>query len=182
MTVTDLPKYTDFRGDHHAAKGHWNDPPKAIFKPQPPKAGAPPKDPKKTTTNEDSPPTTAETKAKGNAKAAAAALEPEEVTPIAKEDAQASIERLLQTLRAKELQGMDKRKLEDATKKMDLLFARLKEDQVAQPVLLELTNIVTALEAGKNDEASRLFLPLMQHYVETEGKWLLGLRRLIELA
>ncbi|KAJ1905192.1 protein transport protein S31 [Tieghemiomyces parasiticus] len=172
MTITNGPKYTDFRGDHHAASGHWNDPPKAIFKTQK-------KDDALPTSSPSPPPKAGKGKLglKGD-REGAAVLSDSIPTPA---EVKAMVQRVLNLLTERDLKGMDKRKLDDATKKMDILFARLDKGEVPNPVMEELDSILKDLETGNGTEASQRFLPLMQHYVESEGKWLLGLKRLIEL-
>ncbi|KAJ1974410.1 hypothetical protein H4R35_003622 [Dimargaris xerosporica] len=160
MTTTNARKGPASDGSHYTAHGHWNDPPKALFHK---KAGD-----------------RANASVPSDAKSSTAPAGIQEPAVDANE-LKALVGSLLVTLQEKDLKGMDKRKLDDADKKMSVLYSRLDEGLVPTPVTTTLKAILDDLEAARCDQASAQFTELMQQFVETEGKWLLGLRRLIEL-
>ncbi|KAJ1978001.1 hypothetical protein H4R34_003365 [Dimargaris verticillata] len=160
MTTTDALKGPASDGSYYTAHGHWNDPPKALF----------------------------HKKAGERANASAPSDTKGSPTPAVDEDPEVDptvlkslVSSLLASLQEKDLKGMDKRKLDDANRKMSVLSSRLDEGLVPKPVTTSLKAILDDLEAARCEQASAQFTVLMQQFVETEGKWLLGLRRLIEL-
>ncbi|KAJ1967377.1 hypothetical protein IWQ62_001905 [Dispira parvispora] len=158
MTVS---KYVDFRGDNHAAQGHWNDPPKTIFQTQ-----------KKTTKDQpagsESPSTSHSTPA------------PDDSSPDATK-LKSRVAQWLSKLQSGSLTGMNKRKLDDANKKMTVFYERVDQGSIPSVVLCDLERILDYVDQKDFAQANTAFIPLMQQQVETEGKWLLGLKRLIEL-
>ncbi|ORX97826.1 hypothetical protein K493DRAFT_349774 [Basidiobolus meristosporus CBS 931.73] len=131
--------YSDFRGQGHAATGHWNDPSDAIFK--------------KTSPTEE--------------------RELEE---------QALLQHLQEYLSfCKEQNPTQRRMLLDTEKRLEVLFERLKSGSMSTYLLAQLEVMVKAIEGSDFAKAQSVHVELMTTEFDSEGKWLVGLKRLLDL-
>ncbi|KAJ1651528.1 hypothetical protein IWQ61_007934 [Dispira simplex] len=153
--------YVDFRGDNHTAQGHWNDPPKTIFRTQ-----------KKATMDQPAD-TQSPTTADSTSVPDGSSPDPTKL--------KTRVVQWLSALDSKSLTGMNKRKLDDANKKMTVFYERVDKGIIPSVVLRDLERILGYVEQKDFAQANAAYIPLIQQQVETEGKWLLGLKRLMEL-
>jgi hypothetical protein len=71
--------------------------------------------------------------------------------------------------------------IDDTEKRMDELFDKLASNQISSSILAKLIHLCNALKANDVQSATRMSLDLMTTSFEKEGKWVLGLKRLVEL-
>ena len=64
---------------------------------------------------------------------------------------------------------------------MQELFERLNEKKLPKSVLAQLIQLSNALNASDMTSASSLSVHLMTSSFDHEGKWVLGVKRLVEL-
>jgi hypothetical protein len=76
---------------------------------------------------------------------------------------------------------LTKRMLDDIHKRLVTLHERLRTDKLDTDVLRQLTRLVTALDTKDYKEANAVHVELMQHCYDTEGVWLLGVKRLMDV-
>nr|CAG8551565.1 7582_t:CDS:2 [Entrophospora candida] len=77
--------------------------------------------------------------------------------------------------------GIDKRILVDTEKRIDLLFEKLEKYELPENVIVKLSQICECLESRDFANALTIQGNLMTTDFEKEGKWLLGIKRLIDL-
>ncbi|ORX92866.1 hypothetical protein K493DRAFT_316316 [Basidiobolus meristosporus CBS 931.73] len=131
--------YSDFRGEGHAATGHWNDPSDIIFK-----------------KNLD--------------------IKEREL------EEQAILKHLNDYLSfCKERNANQKRMLDDTEKRLNLLFDKLKNDSLSTALLVQLELMIKAIEEDEFSKAQSIHVDLMTTEFDSEGKWLVGLKRLLDL-
>ncbi len=69
----------------------------------------------------------------------------------------------------------------DTEKRIESLFDSLAANQIVKPVLAQLLHICQALKSRNLPEASKYTLNLMTANFDQGGKWVVGLKRLVEL-
>ncbi|KAJ3297995.1 hypothetical protein HK104_011290 [Borealophlyctis nickersoniae] len=74
-----------------------------------------------------------------------------------------------------------RRMVEDTDKRLESLFERLAAKQLQPPVLAQLLTLANALNARDFPTANATVMSLMTTSFDQEGKWLLGVKRLVEL-
>lgn len=58
---------------------------------------------------------------------------------------------------------------------------KLASDQVGKPILAQLIHLANALNGKDLNSASQITMALMTSSFDQEGKWVVGLKRLVEL-
>ncbi|KAJ3044138.1 hypothetical protein HDV00_003242 [Rhizophlyctis rosea] len=74
------------------------------------------------------------------------------------------------------------RMVDDTEKRLDNLFERLASEQVQRVVLAKLVTLVRSLNARDFMTCNAVAQDLMTTSFDQEGKWVVGLKRLVELA
>ncbi|KAJ3179954.1 protein transport protein S31 [Gaertneriomyces sp. JEL0708] len=75
-----------------------------------------------------------------------------------------------------------KRMIEDTEKRLENLYERVSTDQVPPQILAMTVQIAKALNEKDFTTANNIILQLMTTSFDQEGKWVLGAKRLVELA
>ncbi|KAJ2514918.1 hypothetical protein H4217_005489 [Coemansia sp. RSA 1939] len=174
-TASSASIYTDFTRGGHADAGHWNDPPTTVFKKQQPQNAA-------------------------EAAAAAAAVTPSEIggsdassfmvvdakdkMPADRQGQMVLIKRILHSaiddINAADSSPMAQRMAEDSAKRLALMDERL--DAVDDALVATLCTIAVLVEAASLADAASVLRDLLQTDAYTaELKWLVGVKRIIEL-
>ncbi|KAI9228649.1 MAG: hypothetical protein DHS80DRAFT_23082 [Piptocephalis tieghemiana] len=73
-----------------------------------------------------------------------------------------------------------KRAMDDMSKRLGLLKDRIHSHQLGPQTATDLTSLINAVEEGKWEEAGKVHARMIQEVYEQEGKWLPGMKRLIE--
>ncbi|KAJ2659006.1 hypothetical protein IWW48_003715 [Coemansia sp. RSA 1200] len=170
-TASSASIYTDFTRGGHADAGHWNDPPTTVFKKQP-----------------------------QNAAETAAAVTPSEIggsdvssfmvvdakdkIPADRLDQMVLIKRILHSavddISTADTSPMAQRMAEDSAKRLALMDGRL--DAVDDALVATLCTIAVLVEAASLSDAASVLRDLLQADAYTaELKWLVGIKRIIEL-
>ncbi len=71
--------------------------------------------------------------------------------------------------------------VQDTEKRLDELFDKLASGTISRPLLARLLHLSNALNQRVHPAAMQLSLQLMTDYMNTEGKWVVGLKRLTEM-
>ncbi|ORY99235.1 hypothetical protein BCR43DRAFT_523219 [Syncephalastrum racemosum] len=150
-------------------------PPKAAVPPPPPKASAPPKASDfRTATIENhwnDPPKTIFRKPNE-----------EEQEAFDKEALTASLTTLLDACRSSFTEGSNKRIFDDTEQRIQRMEKEIQQEQIPSHVLWSLSELVEALQKKQWDQASTVHTRLMTTEYDKHGAWLIGLKRLIDLA
>ncbi|KAJ1731361.1 hypothetical protein LPJ61_002575 [Coemansia biformis] len=184
--------YRDFTGGGHADVGHWNDPPTVVFKPQKKQTAA------KKAANEPPSPSPSlspfmivDAAVTPNGTAVAEATETNCKRDIASlvslpEQTQEQAEELTRALR-RAVEGIDvdtaspmtRRMVDDTNKRLEVLDERL---PALDPQLVGAAcTIALLIDKGLLTEAADAHRDLMQAGYDGELKWLVGIKRVIEL-
>ncbi|KAI9599191.1 hypothetical protein BDF19DRAFT_430383 [Syncephalis fuscata] len=168
-TVPDTPyqysqtgNYRDFRDYNHTEDGHWNDVPTSVLASARKRSGTLPSsdnDEKQSDTN---------TKTGDSL----------DVNGLA-----TSIQAILEecTAAIAVFNPTQKRMLEDTKRRMNELLVRLKDNQVKAHILTALSTFLNAINSQDYTTANQVHLDLMQTDFDSEGRWLVGAKRLVEL-
>ncbi|KAJ1955781.1 hypothetical protein EC988_001694 [Linderina pennispora] len=157
--------YTDFTQPGHAAGGHWNDPPVVVFKKKPAASSA------------------AISEASSFVAVDQVVLEEEEELPEGRE----AREEMAQTLLRAALEGIDKEELvpmmrrvaEDAERRLVVMGERL--GSVSDALVAGVCRVAVLVERNELARAAVAQREVMQSGSESELKWLLGVKRIIEI-
>ncbi|KAF9987336.1 hypothetical protein BGZ65_004094 [Modicella reniformis] len=76
---------------------------------------------------------------------------------------------------------LQKRMFDDITKRLQVLQEQLDKGTVKERIVKPLSDMIQALSSGSFAECQAIHAKLMQTEFESEGKWLLGFKRLIDL-
>ncbi|KAI8054520.1 hypothetical protein BDF22DRAFT_775283 [Syncephalis plumigaleata] len=154
--------YRDFRDQGHAEDGHWNDVPTTVLASVRKRSGTLPLSGDDEKQNE--PGVLSDTD-----------LNPDQLAT--------GIESILNecTAASTTLAPTLKRMLTDTERRMQEMLTRLRNDQIAPHVMAALSLFVQAI--GKQDyiAANKVHLDLMQTNFDSEGRWLVGAKRLVEI-
>ncbi len=71
--------------------------------------------------------------------------------------------------------------IQDTEKRMQELFERLNQEKLGKAILAQLIQLAMALNAMDMNTASLLSIHLMTSSFDQQGKWVLGMKRLVEL-
>jgi hypothetical protein len=71
--------------------------------------------------------------------------------------------------------------VQDTEKRLDELFDKLASSQISRPLLARLMHLSNALTQRAHPAAMQITLQLMTDFMTTEGKWVVGLKRLAEM-
>ena len=71
--------------------------------------------------------------------------------------------------------------MQDTEKRLDDLFDKLATDKIERPILAHLIHLSNALKAKDLNTATRISVEFMTTIFAQEGKWVVGLKRLVEL-
>jgi hypothetical protein len=71
--------------------------------------------------------------------------------------------------------------MQDTEKRLDDLFDKLATDKIERPILAQLIHLSNALKAKDLNTATRISVEFMTTIFAKEGKWVVGLKRLVEL-
>ena len=71
--------------------------------------------------------------------------------------------------------------VQDTEKRIESLMDKLASDQVSKPILAQLIHLSNALKVRNIQSATQITLQLMTDSFDQEGKWVVGLKRLVEL-
>lgn len=71
--------------------------------------------------------------------------------------------------------------VQDTDKRLDELFDKLASGKISRPLLARLMHLSNALNQRAHPASSQLTLQLMTDFMNTEGKWVVGLKRLAEM-
>ncbi|KAJ2116435.1 hypothetical protein IW146_001526 [Coemansia sp. RSA 922] len=177
--------YRNFTGGGHADGGHWNDPPTVVFKAQ-----QSPATPSSASSVKKRPVVVSDS-VSPSSKASSFVLV-DEALPEAKELVDVPEDRVEQEQTASQLlrkaldrvaldsaTAMTKRMVEDTAKRLALLDERLPELDAA--VVSAVCSIAVRIDGYQLAEALSAHRDLMQAGFDSELKWLVGLKRLIEL-
>ncbi|RKP06454.1 hypothetical protein THASP1DRAFT_25227 [Thamnocephalis sphaerospora] len=74
-----------------------------------------------------------------------------------------------------------KRMLDDTKRRMDTLFERISGGQLSERILAEIGVFAQALAKSDYAAANKVHVGLMQTDYDTEGRWLVGAKRLVDL-
>ncbi|OLY82331.1 hypothetical protein AYI68_g3548, partial [Smittium mucronatum] len=213
---TTLKKYQNFTGSNHAAEGHWNDPPKQVFKrtntesslssiqkpngtsktrkPQyvpavdlsKPAAITPPSTnliPTAKSINSIPKPNTAELSTKNDTTSSlpeAANKDENDKTciSISESDILGCFYNVLNFFSPSS--PVEEKSISDTRKRIDILASRI--SSLPEPVVSNLGIIATSIMERQNDKASLVYIQINKVCFENEGRWLVGLKRVIDLA
>ncbi|RHZ76889.1 hypothetical protein Glove_187g111 [Diversispora epigaea] len=75
----------------------------------------------------------------------------------------------------------DKRMVTDSEKRLALLFERLEKEQISESILGRLCKMCEYIKENDFTNALTIHSNLMTTDFENEGKWLLGIKRLLDL-
>ncbi|KAJ2355178.1 hypothetical protein GGF43_002840 [Coemansia sp. RSA 2618] len=178
QTASQASKYSDFTGGGHADAGHWNDPPTVVFKAQ----GQAAKKKAADTASETSSFMVVDSAVTPNATAVAAGA-PSVDVPEQRDERIAVVTRVLHaavdSVPLDSATPMVKRMAEDTGKRLAVLDERLPElDDV---LVGKVCEIALLIDKGLLLEAADAHRNLMQAGHEAELKWLVGVKRAIEL-
>ncbi|KAJ2708351.1 hypothetical protein H4R19_004788 [Coemansia spiralis] len=183
--------YRDFTGAGHADAGHWNDPPTVVFKPHNKQPKPKPKDQEPLSASE-SPfmivdgAVTPNGTVVAEAKAADSQPGATESLVCVPEDTQEQAAVLQQALRQavasidiEAASPMTRRMIEDTHKRLQVLDERLSE--LSPQLTAAVCMIALLVDQGLLTEAADAHRDLMQAGYDSELRWLVGIKRVIEL-
>ncbi|RKP28167.1 hypothetical protein SYNPS1DRAFT_26253 [Syncephalis pseudoplumigaleata] len=160
--------YRDFRDQGHAEDGHWNDVPTAVLTSARKRQGTLPSS---------SSPSSGEGEDRGEEGGATvdASLDSDQLV--------AGIEAILSecTAASAALTPVLKRMLTDTERRMQELLTRLKSGQIAVHVQSALSRFLQAIKNGDYATATQIHVDLVQTDFDSEGRWLVGAKRLVEI-
>ncbi|KAJ2789858.1 hypothetical protein H4R20_007106 [Coemansia guatemalensis] len=201
QTASSSSMYQDFSCGGHADAGHWNDPPTVVFKPHnlQPKKKQPETSPngaasdtssfmmvdKAVTPNGTAIAEEAESTGNRNAGSATAAKPLTSLVdlPEAREEQAttltSTLRRIIDSIPLNAATPMTKRMIEDTNKRLAFLDERLPalDDTLVSSACI----IALLIDKGLLSEAADAHRNLMQAGYEAELKWLVGIKRVIEL-
>ncbi|KAJ2780198.1 hypothetical protein H4R18_003592 [Coemansia javaensis] len=165
--------YRDFTGGGHADAGHWNDPPTVVFKPRAKPA-------EQQTPLSPSPFVLVDDAGEERSLPPADALvdRPESTAEQAAALARA-LRRAVDGVALDSASPMVRRMVEDTTKRLDLLDERL--PLLDPPLVAAACSVALLIDKGLLPEAADAHRALMQAGYDAELKWLVGIKRVIEL-
>lgn len=174
QTASSSSVYKDFTGTGHADGGHWNDPPTAVFKQQAASSGA------------SSPyPTTTTPANKADEDKCSQIAEDIVKIPDSRQGQEDAIKSKLHaavdqvSIDSAPATPMIKRVVEDTNKRLTLLDERLPE--LKDDLVREVCRIAMLIDQGSLKEAVCVHRDLIQAGHDNELKWLVGIKRIIEL-